>query len=171
MSTNILKIFGLNICMLTALTGCATLDNKPQPLPQNDPAMLKLNGVAEQAEQSMQVLSQLQVAKDQSAITLAGAKQAAISATATPQGWQRHTNIEFTGPFYELVQQLAQGADYKLYVAGKMPANPPIVTVQGNNRDLMQVLREVVAQLPPYMSIRVYPATRSVVLTIINVGA
>lgn len=156
---------GLCGLLLVLLSACA-----PKPPVQfvpvgNDSSMMQLNRIAEQSERSTRVLAQIQQAQGDSTITLQGAKQARLAMTATPKGWGRKTSVSFQGPFNKLLETLSTRADYQFYTRGQRPANLTVVTIDAHQKTLKSILDQVVAQLPHWVSVAIYPRTHSVILT------
>jgi len=161
-------LFLLLAPMLLGLNGCALL-HPPKPQVKyvhvgNDPSMVRLNQIAEKSERSTQVLAEIQMAQADSNITLQGAKNARLAMTATPRGWGKRTNVSFQGPFNKIIYTLATRAGYQFFTQGRRPANIPIVTIDARNKSLKQILDQVIAQLPHFIGVAIYPRTRSVIV-------
>jgi hypothetical protein len=154
--------------LLLCLSGCALL-HPPKPRIQyvharNDPSMVHLNQIAEKSERSTQILAEIQMAQADSNITLQGAKNARLAMTATPKGWGTRTNVSFQGPFNKIIYTLALRAGYQFFTQGMRPANIPIVTIDAKSKTLKQILDQVISQLPSFISVAIYPRTRSVII-------
>lgn len=153
--------------LVCGLAGCAGFHSTP-PIQYvhggNDPAMVRLNQIAEKSEGSTQVLAEIQLAQADSNITLQGTKNARLAMTATPRGWGRRTSVSFQGPFNKMVATLATRAGYQFFTQGRRPANVPIVTLDVRNKTLKQILDQVITQLPSSISVALYPRTRSIIV-------
>lgn len=165
MALKILITFLLTLVFLS-LGGCASMHPAKVVYVKrvNDPSMLRLNQVAEKAEQSQMLLAEIQTAVSNSSVTLQGAQAAQLSMTAIPSGWGKKTSVEFVGPFNKLVQNLATGAGYEYFTQGPRPANVPLVTIDAKQQSLKQILNQVVSQLPREMSVTLYPRTHALIV-------
>ena len=168
------RLFALLIFspLLLTMNGCSLL-HPPKPQVKyvhvgNDPSMVKLNEIAEKSERSAQVLSEIQAAQEDSNVTLQGAKSARLAMTAIPQGWGKRTNVNFQGPFNKLINTLATRAGYQYFTRGKRPANIPIVTIDARYKTLKQILDQIIAQLPYYVDVAIYPRTHSIIVSYDN---
>lgn len=154
------------IFIFLGMTGCTTthpaLPDETYAKNGNDPAMVRLNQIAEKAEQSQQVLAEIQRSQATSSIALRGATPVM---TATPYGWEKHTNVSFQGPFNKLVYTLSTRSGYQYFTQGSRPANIPLVTIDARDKSLKQILDDVITQLPPTINIAIYPATHSIVVS------
>ena len=149
-------------CAGLLLSGCAT---KPQPQPlTSDPAVKMLAEAARLAQQDLGRLSRAEDAIAESSRSQLDRTREARAQAVVPPGWDRTTTEVFTLPYDRALERLASLAGYRLYPAGKIPANPVMVSVKGEGRRLVDVMRDITAQMPTDMTVFLYPATRSVVL-------
>lgn len=145
------------------LGGCATTSPQPVTVTINDPAMRELNVMASKAVATQEQLAAMQSAVKISQVTQSGLKTAAISDTAVPSGWGEKISLSYTGSYANLIESLCKQANYTYYGL-KADSNPPIITVEGQNKPLIHYLRAGVAQLPDGYDVKLYAANRSVVV-------
>lgn len=157
------KLLTLLCAALSA--GCAQTPTREAPAtPEVDPSMRELNAVAKDAQASYRKYLSIKTAEAQSRITRDGAERATLADTAVPRGWERTVTLDQEVSVTEAVAWLAKQAGYNYFPAGIVPANPPVVIVQGENKRLIDYLRDVMAQSPENVSVFMYPATTSVVV-------
>jgi len=145
-----------------ALSGCAT-KQAPQPL-TSDPAVKMLAEAAQLAQQDLNRLS-----RAENSIADAGRSQLdrtreIRAQQVVPPGWERTTSEVFTLPYNKAIDRLARLAGYNFYPSAAVPYNAPMVSVKGEGRRLVDIMRDVTAQMPSDMKAYVYPASKSVVL-------
>lgn len=162
MSTTIAK----KILLLSACVGLGACTTKPAPKPDPvDPSMVELNDIAREAANTLGKLAFARNAEAASRITAEGHQVATLAATAEPAGWDHKVSIEYEGPFHILVERLSLKAGYRYAIYGTTPAAAPLVDVSVKDKALIDVLRDVVAQVPETVQINVYPATKSVTVS------
>ncbi len=148
-------------------SGCATT-GVPAPAgnrPVADPSMDELNRIAGDAQRSLQLLANAHAAQAQAQVTPEVARRMTLADTATPAGWEARSWLEFEGAFNLLVRRLSEESGYRYHQTGNFPTNPPMVFVRADGRSRMDVLRDVISQLPSTVQVNLYPATRSVVVS------
>lgn len=161
----------LLMLFMAMLTGCALFPHRTvhhyhdyyHP-PKIDQTMVSLNRIAKRSAKSTALLAEVQTAEANKNITLQGAKNARLAATAVPKGWGKKTSVRYQGPFNKMLATLSTRAGYHYYEQGKRPANISLVTIDATNQSLKSILDQVVGQLPKRIGIALYPRTRSVIV-------
>lgn len=154
------------IVLLSAMVALSACVSKPViQKPSTDQSMVELNDIAREATNTLGKLSFARNAEAASKITAEGHQVATLAATAEPAGWDQKVSIEYEGPFHILVERLSLKAGYRYALYGTSPASAPLVDVAVKDRPLIDVLRDVVAQVPETVQINVYPATKSVTVS------
>jgi hypothetical protein len=153
----------LLLAACAALSACAT-KRVVQPL-NTDQSMLELNDVAREATNTLGKLAFARNAEAASQVTPAGLQSATLAATAEPAGWDQRISIDYSGPFHILVERLSLKAGYRYALFGVSPASAPLVDVSVKDKALIDVLRDIVAQVPDTVRINVYPASKSVTVS------
>jgi len=153
----------LVLSAVTVLSACAA---KPvAEAPRVDQSMVELNDIAREATNTLGKLAFARNAEAASRVTPEGHQAATLAATAEPAGWDQKISVEYEGPFHILVERLSLKAGYRYALYGTSPASAPLVDVSVKDRPLIDVLRDIVAQVPETVQINVYPATRSVTVS------
>jgi hypothetical protein len=152
------------VTLVVLQSACTHAPVKPQQ-PVVDPSMQELNTIAAEARNTLGKLAFAQNAMAASAVTPQGMQTATLAATAEPAGWDQLASLNYEGPFNTLVERLALKAGYKFALYGKAPAAAPLVNVSVKDAPLIEILRDVVAQVPETVQINVYPATKSVTVS------
>ena len=136
-----------------ALSACAS--KPPIQTETVDESMVDLNHIAREARNTLGKIAYAKNAEAASRITPAGRQAATLAATAEPAGWDQKVSLEYEGPFHILVERLSLKAGYRYALYGAAPASAPLVDVSVKDRPLMDVLRDVVAQVPDTVKINV----------------
>jgi hypothetical protein len=155
---------------LALLTACAVLGacatkRTVQPSASTDRSMVELNEVAREATNTLGKLSFAHNAEAASLVTPEGLQSATLAATAEPVGWDQKVSLDYEGPFHILVERLSLKAGYRYALYGHSPASAPLVDVSVKDKALIEVLRDIVAQVPNTVRINVYPATKSITVS------
>jgi hypothetical protein len=146
-----------------SLSACAS---KPSVEPREiDQSMVELNDIAREATNTLGKLAFARNAEAASRITAQGHQDATLAATAEPAGWEQKVSIEYEGPFHILVERLSLKAGYRYALYGTSPAHAPLVDVSVRDKALIDILRDITAQVPETVQINVYPATKSVTVS------
>jgi len=127
--------------------------------------MIELNDVAREATNTLGKLAFARNAEAASQVTPAGLQSATLAATAEPAGWDQKISIDYAGPFHILVERLSLQAGYRYALYGLSPASAPLIDVSVKDKALIDVLRDIVAQVPDTVRINVYPATKSITVS------
>jgi len=159
---NLVKQLAL-LAIGVVLSGCAT--KRPVQPPSIDRSMMELNEVAREANNTLGKLAFARNAEVASQLTPQGLQSATLAATAEPAGWEQKVSLDYEGPFHILVERLSLKAGYRYALYGHSPASAPLVDVSVKDKALMDVLRDIVAQVPDTVRINVYPATKSVTVS------
>jgi len=158
---NLLLLSGMVVLSL-----CACASHKPVvEKPTIDESMVELNDIAREATNTLGKLAFARNAEAASRITAEGHQVATLAATAEPAGWDQKVSIEYEGPFHILVERLTLKAGYRYALYGTSPASAPLVDVAVKDKALIDVLRDITAQVPETVQINVYPATKSVTVS------
>jgi hypothetical protein len=151
----------LSACV--ALSACAT--HPKIETPKSDASMLELTEVAREATNTLGKMAFARNAEAASQVTAEGHQSATLAATAEPLGWDQKVSLEYTGPFHILVERLSLQAGYRYALYGVSPASAPLVEVAVKDKALIEVLRQIAAQVPETVRINLYPATKSVTVS------
>lgn len=151
------------VSVAVAMSACASKPVVEQP--KVDPSMVELNDIAREATNTLGKLAFARNAEAASRITPQGHQDATLAATAEPAGWEQKVSIEYEGPFHILVERLSLKAGYRYALYGTSPAQAPLVDVSVKDKPLIDILRDITAQVPETVQINVYPATKSVTVS------
>ena len=176
------KIKSAIILSAAALAGCQTTGGTkhegayrstgPVPRVEDPEAMRALSEAADRASKSLRLLASAKSAEAQRKITPAAHERLVRAETSVPPGWERLTKLDYTGAGNLLIRRLATSAGYRFYESGRRPVLAPLVEVRAEeNMRLIDLLRDVVAQLPDTVRINVYPQTRTVVMSYREIGS
>jgi len=144
----------LNFCLCvstTALVGCGTANNfsnsTPQLVAEPDNVSAMLADAATQASNALQTLAAVEHSR--------GPAIAAAPIGDAPTTLRRAITVNWVGPAEQIIQTLAQRASYNFVSVGVAPAVPIIVSIDAENKPVIEVLRDVGLQLGLRADVRV----------------
>lgn len=126
------------------LSGCGTVeeefsDASPQVVAEPDPVSSLLADAADRASKSLETLA---------AIEYARAPGIAVGPVGSPPPeLRRAMTINWVGPVEPITKTLAARAGYDFLVIGTPPPVPIVVSIDAENRQVIDILRDVGLQL------------------------
>ena len=168
-------ILSASICF--ALSGCSWFSSGykydltiPSPKVYNKDAQIQqsLNNLAEVAKDATNQLSQLQrinTAVKMSKLNQNDLMYSDLSQQATPIGWDQTASIDYTGNFYNLANELAKQANYKINVSSLYPIGQNTVSISMKNKTLQDILNNALLQTNKNTVVKQYPATKEILLS------
>lgn len=150
----ILSLSGLAVIVL--MTGCSAdkIEGNPQVVASPDKVSLMLAEAADRASVAIETLAAVEQAR--SPDIAVGPIQNA------PPELRRAVTVNWVGPVEPLAKMMADRAGYMFQVIGSPPPVPVVVSVDSENKPVIDVLRSVGLQLGVRADIRV-DATRKLV--------
>ncbi len=138
--TRFFRLSGL-IVAFGLLAGCTdvSLHPAPQIAAQPDKVSAMLAQAADRASNSLQTLAAIEQARTP-AIAVAPIDNA-------PPELRRAITVNWTGPAEQILKTLADRAGYMLEVLGDPPPVPTVVSVNVENKPVVEVMRSVGLQL------------------------
>lgn len=145
--------------LLFALGGCAlpkipTKIQDPQVAVSPDSIAARLAEAADRSSRSLETLAAVEQADNPNA--------AIASIPNAPQELRRTITVDWYGPVEQVTQEVAGRASYNFKVFGSSPPTPVIVTIRAQNRQVIDVLRDIGLQLGNLANLRVDAATRAI---------
>jgi defect-in-organelle-trafficking protein DotD len=143
------------------LAGCSNInrnfsDSHPQMVAAPDTVSAKLAEAADRASLSLEKLAAVEYARTPGA-SLAPAGDA-------PAELRRAVTVNWVGPVEPLAKTMAERAGYNFIPMGSLPPTPVIVSIDVENRPLIDVLRDLGLQLGVRGDIKVDSAQRVIEL-------
>lgn len=83
-------------------------------------------------------------------------------------GMAELASVNWTGPVDLLIQRLAKASHYKFRAIGHKPPIPVIVSINGTNLPLADILRDVSYQVEKQADVLIYPSRRIIELRYLN---
>ena len=117
---------------------------------------LRLASAVDRASAALQTLASVEQARNPGV--------SIQSAPSAPQELRRTVSVDWVGPIEPLTRSLADRAGYQMQVNGDMPPVPVIVSVQSQEKSVVEVLRDVGLQAGRRADIVVDPDRRIVEL-------
>ena len=153
-----LGLFGVLICVLAA---CSTAQPRgsvknPQLVAQPEKVTIMLAEAADRASRSLETLAAVEKTRTP------GAEVASIP--NAPQELQRTFSTRWYGPVEQLTEQVAARAGYTFETFGNKPATPIIVTLNAEDRQLINILRDIGLQIGQQGELKVDASRRAVEL-------
>lgn len=120
--------------------------------------------------------AEIQLAEAATSISHSLDKLAAVRAAEAPPATKQHlvqptgytmagkASVDWSGPIGGLVKQIADASEYKLRVLGNAPSVPIIVSINAQNVNLGDVLRDADFQAGDAAHIRVYQQSKTIEL-------
>jgi defect-in-organelle-trafficking protein DotD len=144
------------LCLtLLALAGCAKpLSPPPQVAAQPDKVSAMLAEAADRASVALETLAAVEQARTP-AIAVAPIENA-------PKELQRAITVNWVGPVEPIAQKLADRAGYTFQTIGTPPPVPAVVSVDVENKPVIDVLRSLGLQLGSRADVKVDGARRMV---------
>lgn len=144
---------------ITALAACSAPSRykQPQVAASPDKTSMMLAQAADRASSALETLAAIEQTKTPGINTgpVAGA----------PVELQRGVSINWVGPVENVTQMLANKASYSFTVMGNQPSQPLVVSLDVENKPLIDVLRNVGLQLGSKADIKVDSERRVVELS------
>lgn len=132
----------MGVTFLVALSACAYQPrqvSKPQLVAEPDRVSLMLADAAGKAAQSLETLASIEQQRT---------PQASVSTIPNaPQELRRGMTVQWVGPVAPMVKAIADRAGYQFVTLGDSPPTPVVVTVNAQNKQIIDVLRDIGLQL------------------------
>lgn len=130
----------LPLLVLAALSACATPpDDTPQLVASPDRVSLMLAEAADKASTALETLA---------AVEYARTPDVAVSPVDNaPAELRRAITVNWVGPAEPILKKLAERASYGFMAIGQPPSVPLVVTIDAENRPVIDVLRDLGLQL------------------------
>ncbi len=139
---------------LLALTACETIDGlfprsegAPQMVAEPDKVSAMLADAADRASSALQTLSRVEQSREP---TLA-----APPISSAPLELSRPVTVNWVGPADQITNMLAQRAEYVFEIIGDAPAIPVVVSIDAEDKPVIEVLRNIGLQLGKRADVRV----------------
>lgn len=143
------------VCALLVLAGCGRpLRVEPQVAAQPDKVSAMLAEAADRASVALETLAAVEQARTP-AIAVGPIENA-------PPELERAITVNWAGPVEPITRKLADRAGYTFQTIGTPPAVPTVVSVDVENRPVIDVLRSIGLQLGSRADVRVDGARRVV---------
>ncbi|MFK7838998.1 MAG: DotD/TraH family lipoprotein [Bdellovibrionales bacterium] len=133
------------LCTLSiALIGCETANNNfsnstPQLVAEPDTVSSMLADAATRASNALETLAAVEHGR--------GPAIASAPIGDAPANLRRAITVNWVGPAEQITETLAQRASYNFVTVGVKPAVPVIVSIDAENKPVIEVLRDVGLQL------------------------
>jgi defect-in-organelle-trafficking protein DotD len=148
----------LGLCgVLTLLAGCSEPKVKsPQVVASPDKVSLMLAEAADKASRSLETLAAVEQVKSPGV--------AVEPIHNAPTELQRAITVNWVGPAEQIAQKLADRASYQFMAYGAPPPVDLIVTINVENRPVIEVLRDIGLQLGARADVKVDAQRKTVEL-------
>ncbi len=143
----------LLLCLsVTAIIGCETLSSKPdeyspQLVAEPDSVSAMLADAADKASNALQTLAAVEYQR--------GPAIASSPIGDAPTELRRAITVNWVGPAEQITKTLADRASYNFTVVGVKPSIPVVVSIDVENKPVIEVLRDVGLQLGLRADVRV----------------
>lgn len=144
----------LNFCLCASsifLIGCETAksfsNSKPQLVAEPDTVSAMLADAATRASTALETLAAVEHAR--------GPGIAAAPIGDAPPELRRAITVNWVGPADQITKTLADRASYNFITVGTKPAVPIVVSIDVENKPVIEVLRDVGVQLGVRADVRV----------------
>lgn len=125
--------------MPLALAACQVPPRTAQVVTSPDKVSLMLAEAADRASSSLQTLAAIEQARAPGV-----AVQPIVNA---PEELQRAMTVHWVGPPEQIMRKLADRASYSFVTLGERPPVPVIVTIDVQNRPVIEILRDIGLQM------------------------
>lgn len=147
------------VIALGALGGCSAIDkgfsnNTPQVVAAPDPVSARLAEAADRVSNALETLAAVENARTPSA-------SSAPIANA-PRELRRAITVNWVGPVEPVLKMLADRAGYEFKAFGNRPSNAAVISLDVENRAIIEVMRDVGLQLGGRADVRVSGDARRV---------
>jgi len=143
---------------VTALMGCETgnsfSNSTPQLVAEPDNVSAMLADAATRASEALETLAAVEHRR--------GPAIASAPIGDAPTTLRRAITVNWVGPAEQITETLAQRASYSFVTVGASPAVPIIVSIDAENKPVIEVLRDVGLQLGLRADVRVDAANQVV---------
>lgn len=157
MMMNRLRVFGVLCVAVLGLSACA--DNSigsrnPQVAAVPDKVSMMLADAADRSSNALQTLASIEQQRSP------GVAVAPI--TGAPPELRRAITVNWVGPVEPILKTLADRASYGFQAYGQQPPVPVVVSIDAENKPVIEVLRSVGLQLGVRADVRVDGQSRMV---------
>ena len=133
--------------MAMSLMGCAAVpsadnsfsDGAPQLVAQPDSISAMLAEAADRASTALETLAAVEYSRTPT--------QSIAPIHDAPKELRRAITVNWVGPVEPITQTLAERAGYKFYTIGAVPPVPVVVSIDAENRSVIDILRDIGLQL------------------------
>ncbi|MGH1399564.1 MAG: DotD/TraH family lipoprotein [Alphaproteobacteria bacterium] len=139
---------------LLTVSACSTIDRlfppsegAPQMVAEPDKVSAMLADAADRASSALQTLSRVEQER--------GPGLAAPPISNAPLELSRPVSVNWVGPADQITAMLAQRADYVFEAVGQAPAVPVVVSIDAEDKPVIEVLRSIGLQLGKRADVRV----------------
>jgi defect-in-organelle-trafficking protein DotD len=129
---------------------------EPQIVTSPDSVTVRLAEAADRASRSLETLAAVEQTRNPNV--------AIASIPNAPQELRRTMSLDWFGPVEQVTQTVAARAGYTFKVFGNTPPAPVIVTVKAQNRQLIDLLRDIGLQVGTMANLKVDARSRVVEL-------
>ena len=143
-----------SLVLLSACSGNVFRKGAPQLVAEPDNVSAMLADAADRAARSLEKLSAVEHAR--------GPGLTAAPVSGAPAELRRAITISWVGPVEQVTQALADRASYNFLIVGAAPPVPLVVSLDIENKPVIEVLRTIGLQLGQRADVRV-DATRRVI--------
>ncbi len=141
----------LSITALLFSAGCTTVEpfsgDSPQLVAAPDSVSAMLADAADRASTALQTLAAVEYAR-------APGVPVAPVADAPPE-LRRSITVNWVGPVEPITKMLADRASYTFAAMGNVPSTPVVVSIDAQNRPVVDVLRDIGLQLGQRANVKV----------------
>jgi defect-in-organelle-trafficking protein DotD len=142
--------------LLCALTACTQMKVDQQLVAEPDPVALRLASAVDRASTALQTLASVEQARNPGVPLQVPSD--------VPQELRRTISVDWVGPVEPLMRRLADRAGYQMQINGDKPSVPIVVSVQAQEKSVVEVLRDVGLQAGRRADVAVDPDRRIVEL-------
>jgi defect-in-organelle-trafficking protein DotD len=130
--------------------------SKPQLVAEPDPVSLMLADAADKASKSLETLASIEQYRT---------PQGGVSTIPNaPAELRRGMSVQWVGPAEPLIKTIADKASYEYIVLGDQPPAPIVISVDAQNKQIIDVLRDIGLQMGQRADLKVDGARRVIEL-------
>jgi hypothetical protein len=153
--------------MLLLVTGCATSGShstgSSEKIHFESKAFEMLAEASIEARDELRLLAKTRDSKALGSMTEEQKKQRFQQATVVPEGFNAVVTVKFTGEAIDATKLLSRLSGYdEVLEIGNKPRSPIIVSLNQENKPLINSLRELAMQVGDAATIEVYPNTKQI---------
>lgn len=148
-----MRRFPVLLAALLTLGACSTLESwsqggpAPQKVAEPDKVSALLADAADRASNALHSLAEIENQR--------GPNVAAAPIGDAPLELRQTLTVNWIGPADAITKTLADQAGYQFSVAGNAPAIPVVVSIDAENKPIIEILRDVGLQLGKRADVRV----------------